>query len=270
VALPKYLTDSSKWYLPVDYVSDSSKWYLPGDYVYYGFKSYDPTRYQKEKQMKPGPFKSSTHGPIKVSMKARELLLANQLAAQNAITDGDYNYNNQALSRSRGELAKYISGLEANPKLYGLRHTDALIDDPVTVPRWTRYPYIGLDLAAGVGKTLYDTYFPKPIKENPMTDAKKTGLPKIPEIEKTRSQLIAEATGELLSAQQNLESISGANAGRPSDIRLLTSVIGSQYELNAAIGDLVKEQWAALAKKATARAKARVAKAEKAVAFLLD
>lgn len=93
-------------------IADGTIYWMAAD----GFKTYNPTRYRKENTMKPGPFKSSTHGPIDVSMRARELLAANQLAIQTAVGARDYNAFDQAVSRSRGELARYVGELESFAK----------------------------------------------------------------------------------------------------------------------------------------------------------
>jgi hypothetical protein len=248
--------------------------------------SYDPTRYQKEKMtMKPGPYKSSTHGNITLSERGRTLLAAERDAVQGAIRAGNFSTNDQSLSRARGDIALYISHLERFPvggnefekrnyldecererkkvaaeqdaRAHQAAKRDAVFKDIMdsTVRRWARYPFytIGLDLAAA-----------EPTKEQTMND--KTNGEAGPAAEKTRSAILSEATAELVKAQHHLELIQNVPDGPPAELTICTYTHGN---LAGAISDLVKDQWAALAKKAVARAKARVAKAEKAVAALL-
>lgn len=245
--------------------------------------------------MKPGPYKSSTHGNITLSERGRTLLAAERDAVQGAIRVGDFSTDNQALSRTRGDIALYISHLERFPvggtefekqmylcecererkkvaaeqdakrqneefaderlaRAHQAKH-DATYYDIVEKAQsfWARYQFhtIGRHLAA------YE-----PTKEKTMND--KTNGEAGPAAEKFRSQLIGEATHELVAAQRNLEQILAADTTIPKSIYLID---GGQ--MGSAIAPLVLEQWVALSKKAVARARARVAKAEKAVSTLL-
>ena len=57
-------------------------------------------------------FKSATMGPIKMSRRARSLLLENRNVVQAAIVNRDYNAKGMIVSKSRGQIAGYISELE--------------------------------------------------------------------------------------------------------------------------------------------------------------
>ena len=55
---------------------------------------------------------SSTHGKIPLSFEARRLMQNLRLAIADAITHQDFMYREGAVSYARGELAKYMSGME--------------------------------------------------------------------------------------------------------------------------------------------------------------
>lgn len=57
-------------------------------------------------------YKSHTHGPIPLSVEGKLLMHSLRVAIQEAIQKGDYNQTN-AVAHARGELAKYMSRLEA-------------------------------------------------------------------------------------------------------------------------------------------------------------
>lgn len=62
--------------------------------------------------MKQETYKSSTHGPIPLSFTGRRLLENLRHAITAAIAARDWNHDNNAVSKARGELAKYMSRLE--------------------------------------------------------------------------------------------------------------------------------------------------------------
>lgn len=68
-------------------------------------------------------YQSSTHGDIPLSFTGKRLLANEREAATVAIEKGDYSANDQALSKARGDIAKYMSTLEqrsAPPTLLGV------------------------------------------------------------------------------------------------------------------------------------------------------
>lgn len=58
-------------------------------------------------------YKSFTHGPIPLSFNGRRLMQNLRFAITDALKRGEYNDSRNAVSFARGELAKYISQLEA-------------------------------------------------------------------------------------------------------------------------------------------------------------
>jgi hypothetical protein len=58
-------------------------------------------------------YKSTTHGNIPLSFEGRRLLQNLRYAATAAIENGFWRYDDNALSKARGELALYMSKLEA-------------------------------------------------------------------------------------------------------------------------------------------------------------
>ncbi len=64
------------------------------------------------------PYKSTTHGPIPLSITGRQLLQNLREAVENAIHKGDFCADGMALPHARGALAQYLSKLEnaANPE----------------------------------------------------------------------------------------------------------------------------------------------------------
>jgi hypothetical protein len=58
-------------------------------------------------------YNSFTHGPIPLSFTGRLLLQNLRFAIMGAIGRGDYNDPRNEVAYARGELAKYMSGLEA-------------------------------------------------------------------------------------------------------------------------------------------------------------
>lgn len=254
--------------------------YPPGTAV--RLPNYFPYTELRTRPMKPGPYKSTTHGNITLSERGRLLLAAERDAAQGAIRAGNFSTDNLALSRARGDIARYISHLERFP-VAGNRfeqrnyldecerecqkdarqqaaRLDALLKDLTDPSVWGpvshSFDTIGRDLDLAVAE---------PAKETSVTNQKNTE--QTTPAEKTRSHLIAESTQELLAAQRDLEMLANVPAGT-SDIYISTHDL-AHHPMAVAVSTLVSEQWAALSKKALARAKARVAKAEKAVAALL-
>jgi hypothetical protein len=57
-------------------------------------------------------YNSFTHGRIPLSMGAKQLMQHLRNAISTAIADNQYSASDNAVARARGELAKYISGLE--------------------------------------------------------------------------------------------------------------------------------------------------------------
>jgi antitoxin component of MazEF toxin-antitoxin module len=57
-------------------------------------------------------YKSATMGPIRLSKRAKDLLLENRDAVQRAIGRSDYNAQGMLVSKSRGKIAQYVSELE--------------------------------------------------------------------------------------------------------------------------------------------------------------
>lgn len=81
-----------------------------------GFLRISPRRWAPLPPLRPAieleTFKSATMGPIRMSRRARGLLLENRNAVQAAIVNRDYNAKGMVVSKSRGQLAGYISELE--------------------------------------------------------------------------------------------------------------------------------------------------------------
>lgn len=183
------------------------------------------------KPMKPGSYESSTHGDILLSELARMLLAAERDAAYISQLE------NFSINGGPFERRRYLD--ECRKK------------DAETAPELNK-----------MSAPIYGDFIqPQSLnKETPMTDQKKEPAPK------TRSATLSDATAELCDAQRHLECVQSAPDGVPIGVAVSTAPYNP---MTNEIGNLVKEQWAALAKKVVARAKARVAKAEKAVSVLL-
>lgn len=57
-------------------------------------------------------YKSTTHGDIALSFEGRRLMQNLRYAIQAAISNKDWHHNDNAVSKARGDIAKYISDLE--------------------------------------------------------------------------------------------------------------------------------------------------------------
>jgi hypothetical protein len=60
-------------------------------------------------------YKSFTHGPIPLSFEGRRLMQNLRFAIMGAIRQGEYSDPRDEVAFARGELAQYISQLEAKP-----------------------------------------------------------------------------------------------------------------------------------------------------------
>ena len=225
-----------------------------------------PARYQKESQMQPGPYKSTTHGPIPMSMKGRELMMTLRDAVARVVdvsvtlrhpaTDTKFDCGH-SLAHARGELAKYISELENKCIEIERQEIRQEIRE-----RYRQLYTVALDLPAGAGKTQQQNL----PKETDMTKIHKQEPVQATEAPpKTRSQLIREASAELCAAQSTLENMQ-AGLEKPDWVSVHANGDGL-------VADWVSQQlsanWAAWRGKAITATKARVRKAEKAVAALI-
>lgn len=77
-----------------------------------GLRIMYPRLYNKGPAIEQQTYKSATMGPIRLSKRAKELLVENRDAIQHAVGRGDYNAAGMVVSRSRGKLAQYLCELE--------------------------------------------------------------------------------------------------------------------------------------------------------------
>lgn len=90
------------------YALDSAIFRLSGNRIA-GFIIDDP---HNEEPMSDDTYKSTTHGPIKLSFTGRRLLANLRDAIVGAIARGAYTNERNDVAHARGELAKYMSALE--------------------------------------------------------------------------------------------------------------------------------------------------------------
>lgn len=313
-ALTRIMNETHRW-IPARALKVGDQIKINGSF----WSCFDECTPTEKTSMKPGPYKSTTHGNIPLSLKARDLLQKVRVATEAAIRRGEYI---REVAFARGDLATYMSNSEARAqraelRADGLRYSGdsnfqayfGASDAQPTAPRptasqlykaaaeaaareaeelgqrrhlsfaevaaqetkrraratqeQTRVHLAGADLVdlSPHYKILNDIL---KSKENPMND--KTNGEDGPAVEKTRSQLLNDATQELLVAQLELKYITDAPADAANKLSLC---IGGAGILGEGIRKLVVEQFDAMRKKVTSRSKARVAKAEKAVSDLL-
>jgi len=82
----------------------------------YASLNINPRQLKEEPTMTREVYKSSTHGEIPLSFTGRHLLQTLRSAATAAIANGNWHHDCNALSKARGELALYMSRLEAREK----------------------------------------------------------------------------------------------------------------------------------------------------------
>jgi hypothetical protein len=83
-------------------------------------------------------YQSFTHGPISLSQCGKRLLQALRVAIMDAVKQGSYRAGADAVAHARGELAKYMSDLEAK-----VSAPPVLISQEPLAPHWLEHRYGG-------------------------------------------------------------------------------------------------------------------------------
>lgn len=211
--------------------------------------------------MKPGPYKSSTHGEIPLSVRARELLMAERNAAANAIAYHNWRHGDDALSRARGELAKYMSDLEC-----------ALARGYRVPPRVMSIDLAKTGILAQLGDFLHtDGLLPMtPFNPNPLINQEK---PMTEQKAETRAQQLQRASSEVVNATLSLDNLKQEIESAKLKVAVPDTVYvnctNDQHNTANHVARLVKEQWETLRDEALHRAELRVWEAEAALTRLL-